>query len=77
MTSNCFSCLFARGKNDGLVHSPGDTPGDAIFCANVEFLNEAGYEVYKDPKYGAGNLVYRIEVLEGDPNLTCEAGVNA
>jgi len=77
MTSNCWSCLFARGKNDGLVHSPGDTPGDAVFCTNVEFLNEAGYEVYKDPKYGYGSLVYRIEVLEGDPNLTCEAGVDA
>ena len=77
MTSNCWSCLFARGKNDGLVHSPGDTPGDAVFCTNVEFLNEAGYEVCKDPEYGYGCLVYRIEVLEGDPNLTCEAGVDA
>ena len=76
MTSNCWSCLFARGKNDGLVHSPGDSPGDAVWCTNIDFLKEYDFEVGMDPKYGYGALVYRVEVLEGEA-ATCEAGVDA
>jgi len=74
MDSNCLNCIFAKGKDDGLVHSPWDKPGDAIFCTNVKYLNEVGYEVETDPKYGYGTLLYRIEILE-DENTTCEAGV--
>jgi len=74
MGSNCLGCIFAKGKDDGLVHSPGDKPGDAIFCTNVEYLRESGYEVEKDPKYGDGALVYRIEVIE-DEDGVCEAGI--
>jgi len=74
MGSNCWDCIYVRGKDDGLVHSPGDKPGDAIFCTNIKYLNESGYEVEKDPKYGYGTLLYRIEILE-DENTTCEAGV--
>ena len=74
MGSNCLECIFARGKDDGLVHSPGDEPGDAIFCTNIKFLNESGYEVEKDPKYGHGALLYRVEALEGE-DATCEVGI--
>jgi len=73
MGSNCWECIYAKGKEDGLVHSPGDKPGDAIFCTNVDYLRESGYEVEKDPKYGYGALLYKIEVLEDE--ATCEAGV--
>ncbi|GAG98396.1 unnamed protein product [marine sediment metagenome] len=74
MTSNCRECIFAKGKDDGLVHSPGDKPGDAIFCTNTKHLKESGYDVEKDPKYGDGTLLYRVEVLEGE-DATCEAGI--
>jgi hypothetical protein len=72
MGSNCRGCIFANGKDDGLMHSPGDRPGDAIFCTNIKFLNESGYEVEKDPKYGYGSLLYRIEIIEDG---VCEAGI--
>jgi len=75
MGSNCLGCIFAKGKDDGLVHSPGDKPGDAIFCTNVKYLQESGYEVEKDTKYGSGTLVYRIELIE-DEDATCEAGIS-
>ncbi|MBU0847589.1 hypothetical protein KKH23_10425 [Patescibacteria group bacterium] len=74
MGSNCGNCIFAKGKDDGLMHSPGDKPGDAIFCTNVKFLNESGYEVWKAAKYGYGALLYRVEALEGE-DATCEAGI--
>jgi len=70
----CGDCIFAKGKDDGLMHSPGDKPGDAIFCTNIEFLEEHGYNVEKDPKYGYGLLLYRVEALEGE-DATCEAGI--
>ena len=73
MGSNCRECMFARGKDDGLVHSPGDKPGDAIFCTNVKYLQEHGYEVEKDLEYGYSTLLYRIELIE---DTTCEAGVS-
>lgn len=73
MGTNCLNCIFAKGKDDGLVHSPGDRPGDVVFCTNVKFLEEYGFEVEKDPKYGDGTLVYRVEVI--DEVVTCEAGV--
>ena len=76
MASNCWSCIYAKGKNDGLVHSPGDTPGDAIFCTNVEYLREIDLEVYNDSEYGYGCLIYKVEVIEGEA-ATCEAGVEA
>lgn len=76
MTSNCWSCIYAKGKNDGLVHSPGDTPGDAIFCTNVEYLREIDLEVCNDPEYGYGCLIYKVEVIEGE-TATCVAGIEA
>ena len=72
MGSNCRECIYAKGKDDGLMHSPGDRPGDAVFCTNTEYLQESGYEVEKDPKYGDGALLYRIEIIEDG---VCEAGI--
>jgi len=73
MPSQCKDCINARGLEDGLTHSPGDEPGDACICTNLEFLSEFGYELTKDPKYGWGLLVYRIEALEGE-DAVCEWG---
>jgi len=75
MGSICRDCIYAKGKLDGLVHSPGDEPGDAIWCTHIEFLEEHGYSTEKDPKYGYGLLLYRVEVLEGEDTV-CEAGVS-
>ena len=74
MTSNCWNCIFAKGKKDGLTHSPGDDLGDAVWCTNVEFLNKYDLGVSRDLKYGIGQLLYRVEVMVG-LDAECEAGI--
>jgi len=71
--SQCKDCKFANGKQLEMTHSPGDSPGDAIWCTNPEYLEYAGMEIVDDADLGKGNLVYRIEVIDG-PDVTCEWG---
>jgi len=76
MTSSCWSCIYAKGKNDGLGMGAGSEPGDCVFCTNVEYLREIDLEVCNDPEYGYGCLIFKVEVIEGEA-ATCEAGIEA
>ena len=62
--SPCDSCDCSRGQHDGLVMSPGDERGDAVWCTNAALITEYGYEAEVDEKYGYGTLLYKVGVLE-------------
>ena len=66
----CDTCRYARGQRDGLVMSPGDTPGDAVWCTNAALIKEYGYESEVDEKYGYGTLLYKVGVIDEDS--TCD-----
>jgi len=63
--------MFAKGRLDSFVYNPGDDPGNAIWCTNLEFLEKYRYGVDTDPIHGVGQLLYRIEVID-DENASCE-----
>jgi len=50
--------------------SPGDTPGDAVWCANALLIEDCGYEAETDMKYGYGTLLYKVGVIVED--AACE-----
>jgi len=50
--------------------SPGDTPGDAVWCTNAALIKEYGYESEVDEKYGYGTLLYKVGVI--DEGSTCD-----
>ena len=70
--SPCDKCAHARGLDDGLVMSPGDKPGDCVWCINSKLIEEYHYEGYPDDQYGFGTRLYKVGVLDEDTNVNCK-----
>ena len=64
--SPCDKCAHAHGLDDGLVMSPGDQPGDCVWCTCIELIKEYRYIADDDEKYGYGALLHKVGVIEDD-----------